>query len=147
MIRFVAFGLFVVVLLLALFSVAAEALDIAPKSGAVLSPRLVAANLVPWRLVAGTWVLEAGGLIALFLFVQGRCGAWFLDGAVAGWLAWIFRGPLLVITIVVATGQPQSPWWRLAIGWWAAYTLCGIALAFLARNLASRRRRQMPAVD
>lgn len=139
MFRFVAYGLFLVVLLLALFATAVEVFDLVPRSGSVLSLRLVADGGVPWRLAAGTWVLEAGGLIALFLLIQGRCGVWLADGVVAGWLAWIFRGPLLVITIVVATGQPQLPWWRLALGWWLVYTISGLLLAVLARRLVVPR--------
>ncbi len=134
MFRFVAFGLFSVVVLLALFAAIVEGFDVVPRSGAVLSLQLVAAGEVPWRLAAGTWVLEAGGLLALFLLLQGRCGNWVFDGVVTGWLAWIFRGPLLVITIVVATGERQLPWWHIAIGWWLLYTACGILLAVLARR-------------
>lgn len=134
MFRFVAFGLFLVVVLLALFAVVADGLDWVPRSGAVLSLQLVAAGEVPWRLAAGSWVLEAGGLLALFLLLQGRTGHWLLDGVVTGWLAWIFRGPLLVITIVVATGERQLPWWHLAVGWWVLYTVCGTVLAILARR-------------
>lgn len=132
MLRFIASGLLVVISLLALFASAADWLDLAPRTGAVLSLRLITAGLVAWRLAVGTWLLEAIGLMALFLLIRGRCGAWWLDGVVAGCLAWIFRGPLLVITIVVATGQPQAPWWRMSVAWLMIYVCCGIALTILA---------------
>ncbi len=146
MFRFIASGLLVVVSLLALFASVADWLDLAPRAGAVLSLRLVLAGLVAWRLALGTWLLEAMGLIAIFLLIRGRGGAWWLDGVVAGCLAWIFRGPMLVITIVVATGQPQGPWWRMSLAWLMIYVCCGIALTILAaRSGLAKRGDPQPA--
>ncbi len=121
-------------LLLALFGFAVELLDGEPGRGSVIRLALFEQPQVPAVVVIGTWLLEASGLTALFLLAQGRCGAWWLDGLVAGWLGWIFRGPLLVITIVVAARQPQQPWWTLAFGWWVLYSICGLSLAVLARR-------------
>ena len=98
---------------------------------------------VPPLLMAGTWILEAFGLIALFLLIEGRTGSRWLDGLLAGWIAWIFRGPLLVVTLVVATGWPQGPWFRLALGWWVLYSICGLTLA----QLAGTRSRQQTAAE
>lgn len=122
------------VLLLALFGFAVELLDAEPRSGSVIRLALFEQPAVPGTLVLGTWLVEASGLIALFLLTQGRFGTWWLDGLVAGWVAWIFRGPLLVVTIVVAARQPQDPWWSLAFGWWVLYSVCGLSLAVLARR-------------
>jgi len=133
-IRFFAIGLFFVTLMLALFASGVDALGLVPHDGAVLAPRLIGEGIVGWRLGVGTWLLEACGLVALFLLAQGRCLAWWLDGVIAGCLAWIFRGPLLVVTIVIAAGQPQAPWWRLAFGWLLLYVACGLVLAILARH-------------
>ncbi len=134
MIRFIAYAVPLLFLLLALFGFTVELLDAEPRSGSVIRLALFEQPRVPGQLVIGTWLVEASGLIALFLLAQGRFRAWWLDGLVAGWVAWVFRGPLLVITIVVAARQPQGPWWKLAFGWWVLYSICGLSLAILARR-------------
>jgi len=134
LLRFITYALPALLLLLALFGFAVELLDAEPHQGSVIRLALFDTPLVPAPVVLGVWLMEASGLLALFLLARGRCGAWWLDGLVAGWLAWIFRGPLLVITIVVATRQPQHPWWTLAFGWWVLYSICGLFLAHLARR-------------
>ncbi len=140
--RFLLHAIPLLLLLLALFGFAVELLDVEPRSGSVIRLALLEQPRVPAVVVIGTWLLEACGLTALFLLAQGRCGAWWLDGLVAGWLGWIFRGPLLVITIVVAARQPQQPWWTLAFGWWVLYSVCGLSLALLARGPASWREER-----
>ncbi len=134
MLRFIAYAVPLLILLLALFGFTVELLDAEPRKGSVIRLALFEQPRVPGQLVIGTWLVEASGLIALFLLAQGRFAAWWLDGLVAGWIAWIFRGPLLVITIVVAARQPQDPWWKLAFGWWVLYSVCGLSLAILARR-------------
>lgn len=134
MLRFIVLALPLLILLLALFGFTVEILDLEPRNGSVVKLAVLEPPLVPEPLVLGAWLVEACGLVALFLMTQGRCGRWWLDGLVAGWLAWIFRGPLLVITIVVAVRQPQEPWWTLAFGWWVLYSVCGLTLAWLARR-------------
>lgn len=135
LLRFVTYALPLLVLLLALFGFAVELLDAEPRAGSVIRLALFEQPRVPALLVLGAWLVEASGLLALFLLAQGRCGAWWLDGLVTGWLAWIFRGPLLVMTIVVAVRQPHHPWWALAFGWWVLYSVCGLTLAWLARRV------------
>ncbi len=134
MLRFIAYAVPLLILLLALFGFTVELLDAEPRRGSVIRLALFEQPLVPGQLVIGTWLVETSGLIALFLLAQGRFGTWWLDGLVAGWVAWVFRGPLLVITIVVAARQPQDPWWKLAFGWWVLYSICGLSLAVLARR-------------
>ncbi len=134
MFRFIVYAVPLLILLLALFGFTVELLDAEPRSGSVIRLALFEQPRVPGQLVLGTWLVEASGLIALFLLAQGRFGSWWLDGLVAGWVAWVFRGPLLVITIVVAAKQPQEPWWKLAFGWWVLYSVCGLSLAILARR-------------
>ena len=134
MLRFVTYALPLLILLLALFGFAVGILDFEPQQGSVIKLALFDQPTVPAQLVLGTWLVEASGLLALFLLAQGRCGAWWLDGLVAGWLGWVFRGPLLVVTIVVAARQPQHAWWTLAFGWWVLYSVCGLALSILARR-------------
>ncbi len=132
--RYIAYAVPLLILLLALFGFTVELLDAEPRKGSVIRLALFEQPQVPGQLVIGTWLVEASGLIALFLLAQGRFGTWWLDGLVAGWVAWVFRGPLLVITIVVAARQPQDPWWKLAFGWWVLYSVCGLSLAVLARR-------------
>ncbi len=134
MLRFIVYAVPLLILLLALFGFTVELLDAEPRSGSVIKLALFEQPSVPGKLVIGAWLVEASGLIALFLLAQGRFAAWWLDGLVAGWVAWVFRGPLLVITIVVAARQPQDPWWKLAFGWWVLYSVCGLSLAILARR-------------
>ncbi len=145
MFRFIAYAVPLLLLQLALFGFAVELLDVEPRSGSVIRLALLEQPRVPGQLVLGAWIVEASGLIALFLLTQGRFGAWWLDGLVAGWVGWIFRGPLLVITIVVAARQPQDPWWTLAFGWWVLYSACGLSLAILARRSGLEPWRQEAA--
>lgn len=127
--RFLLLSLPLLVLAMALFHFALEALGRAP------DPNLLAdsagAALPPWVSLA-TWILEAVGLSALFLLIHGRGGLRWLSGLLAGWIAWVFRGPLLVVTVVGLAGLPPGPWWSLALSWWVLYTLCGLLLGAAA---------------
>lgn len=133
MLRFLSIGLPLLIVLLAVFGVVIGALDLEPRSGAVIRLALFDQPQVAPPVVLGAWLMEACGLMAVFLLAQGRCGSWWLDGLVAGWVGWVFRGPLLVLTVVVATRQPQDPWWRLALAWWLLYSICGLALGWIGR--------------
>lgn len=84
-------------------------------------------------LVAATWFLEALALTALYLMLGGRggVGRW-ANGLLSAWIAWVFRGPLLVVSVVNLAALPARPWWHLAFSWWILYSLCGLALAALA---------------
>ena len=133
--RFVIQTVPLLVFLLALFAFLWSHFGRGPVSAAaVLDP--ARAPLLP---LVGAWLLEAFGLLALYLLIAERSGGHWLDGVLAGWVAWIFRGPLLVITVVAAAGQPQAPWGRLAFGWWVLYTVCGLAMTLL-----DQRRRAAP---
>jgi hypothetical protein len=122
--RFLIFALPLLVLTMALFSFALEALGMAPDP-ALLSRSGIAP--LPGWVVLATWMLEAVGLAALFLLVQGRGGR-LLAGLLTGWIAWVFRGPLLVVTVAGLAGLPPGPWWTMAFSWWVLYTLCGLLL-------------------
>jgi len=122
--RFLIFALPLLVLTMALFSFALEALGMAPDP-ALLSRSGIAP--LPGWVVLATWVLEAVGLAALFLLIQGRGGR-FLAGLLTGWIAWVFRGPLLVVTVAGLAGLPPGPWWTMAFSWWVLYSLCGLLL-------------------
>jgi hypothetical protein len=127
--RFLIFALPLLVLTMGLFRFALEVLHRAPDPS-LLSPSTVA-NLPGWVVLA-TWILEAVGLSALYLLILARGGSRVTAGLLAGWIAWIFRGPLLVVTVVGLAGLPPRPWWGMAFSWWILYTICGLVLGAAA---------------
>jgi hypothetical protein len=126
--RFLLFALPLLILTMALFQFVLELLGLDPDP-AVLSA--VTVLRLPGWVTLGTWCLEALALTALFLLIQGRYRTWS-SGLMAGWIAWVFRGPLLVVSVVGLGGLPAGPWWTLILTWWVLYTLCGLLLGGLA---------------
>ncbi|HEX2641919.1 MAG TPA: hypothetical protein VHU81_02925 [Thermoanaerobaculia bacterium] len=131
--RFLLLAIPLLVLTMALFHFVQEMAGTAPD--AVRLARGAGITLPGWVML-GTWCLEAMGLTALFLLIyrrespEGR-GGW-LAGILTGWIAWVFRGPLLVVAAVGLGGLPAGPWWSLAFSWWILYTVCGVVLAGLS---------------
>ncbi|HXU32679.1 MAG TPA: hypothetical protein VN851_19085 [Thermoanaerobaculia bacterium] len=121
--RFLALSLVFLVLVMALFQFGLAALGWLP-AGAPASP--------PPRVQLGAWGLEALGLAALFLLIHREESSVWFSGVLSGWIAWVFRGPLLVVT-VAAAGLDPKPFWAMTFRWWILYTVCGIVLATLAR--------------
>lgn len=142
MLRYVTLALPLLLLFLAVFGFLVGPLDLEPHHGTVVRLALLEQPHIPGRVVLTAWLMESCGLLALYLLAQGRCGAWWLDGLVAGLLGWVFRGPVFVITVVYATHQSQQAWWRLAVAWLVLYSVCGLTLAWLARRqgLVGNRR-------
>lgn len=101
------------------------------------------ADLPGWIRLA-TWALEALALSTLFVLVHGR-GWGGVSGLLTGWIAWVFRGPLLVVTVAGYAGLPPGPWWSLAFRWWVLYSLCGLLLGMIAA-LTQLGREEAPAV-
>jgi hypothetical protein len=138
--RFLFFALPLLVLTMALFHFALEAFGLtagAPRlaglgTAAVPTPGFLPGLLPSWA-VLGTWCLEALGLVALFLLIDGRGGASWANGLLAGWIAWVFRGPLLVVSVAGA-GLPLGPWGSAALWWWVLYSLCGLLMGILAQG-------------
>ena len=124
--RFVFLSLPLLILAMGLFHFVLEATGKAPDSSA-LSP-LGGQELPQWVALA-TWTLEALGLSALFLLIHTRSGLRWVSGLLIGWIAWVFRGPLLVVSVVGIAGLPPAPWWSMAFSWWILYTICGLLLA------------------
>lgn len=124
-VRFFVLAYPVLVLMLAGFGFVVDQLDLLP--GGLWPGRTPVAGPA----VAAAWGLEALALLALFLLLEGRFRSRTVAGLVTGWIAWVFRGPLLVVS-VVAAGQPQGPWWRMSVAWWGLYTFAGLAMARLA---------------
>lgn len=143
MLRFFLRAVPLIVLLLFLFSLTVPFLDARGAS----SLGVLSVTEAPLRALVGTWLLEAFGLIAIFLLVEGRSRLWWLDALLASWVAWIFRGPLLVVTLVLAAGLPQAPWFRLILAWLVLYSICGLVLGFLERYLVSSAARAEAAAE
>ena len=127
--RFLAISLPLLLLTMGLFRFALDLLRLAPDPAALSRSGIPA---LPAAVTLATWVLEAIGLAALYLLIQGRGASRWIVGLLTGWIAWIFRGPLLVVTVVGLAGLPPGPWWGLAFSWWVLYTLCGLMLGLAA---------------
>jgi hypothetical protein len=134
--RFLILALPTLVLTMALFRSGVEALGREPSL--VQAP---SASLPVWVMV-GTWLLEALALSALYILVQASGGGRLFNGLLTGWIAWVFRGPLLVVAVVTLAGQPAGPWWRMTFSWWVLYSICGLLLGVVA---SAARLRQAPA--
>jgi hypothetical protein len=135
--RFLLFSFFLLLLLIALFNLALEVTGQAPDLGPLVGWHGGRMGL-PGAYVLGTWALEALGLTALFLLVDARGGASLVNALAAAWIAWVFRGPLLVLTAAGA-GGPRDAWWGLALRWFFLYTLAGMVLGVAARTSGLRR--------
>lgn len=76
---------------------------------------------------------EATALTALFLLVEGKTRSPLLDGLLAGLAAWLFRGPLLVVTVAALTRLPTEPFWQTARVDLVALPVAGLAVGLCAR--------------
>jgi hypothetical protein len=129
--RFLLLALPLLILAMALFQFAMEML------GLQVDPSRLAPGggiHLPGYVSLATWSLEALGLAALFLLVHGKGWGW-TSGLLTGWIAWVFRGPLLVVTVVGLAGLSPRPWWLLAFSWWVLYSLCGLLLSGVAAGV------------
>lgn len=129
--RFLLLALPLLILTMGLFQFAMEML------GLQVDPSRLAPGggiALPGYVTLATWGLEALGLAALFLLVHGRNGGW-TSGLLTGWIAWVFRGPLLVVAVVGLAGLPPRPWWALALSWWVLYSVCGLLLSGVAAGV------------
>ena len=131
--RFLLLALPLLVLAMALFNFALEAFRLAPDPALLARLGGAGSHTLPHAVVLGTWALESLGLTALFLLVV-RPGRELLSGLLSGWIAWVFRGPLLVVAVVGQGGVPPGPWWSMAFTWFVLYSLCGLLLGTLARS-------------
>ncbi len=132
--RFLALSIALLVLVMALFQFGLEALGWLPV-GAPPPP--------PPRVQLGAWGLEALGLAALFLLIQREGGVSWFTGLMTGWIAWVFRGPLLVVS-VAAAGLDPKPYWGMSFRWWVLYSTCGLVLGILARPVEPRPEPPAP---
>lgn len=124
----VRFLLLALPLLLLLLGGGAFGLELAGLAGAAGAPPGEAG------LQLARWSLEAVALTALLLLVQGRGGSWWGDGLLTAGLAWIFRGPLLLLALAELGALPPRPL-LAACGWLLLYLAAGVLLGWLARPL------------
>ena len=137
--RFVLLVVPLLLVLLGAFAFGVDMLGLEPDTGVLAARGLLRSGAIPWTWAAGGWLLEATGLTALFLLVQGRGGSPVLDGLVTGAIAWIFRGPVLIVNLALVTRLPREPWWTAAMEQLALYLLCGLLLASVAVISGVRR--------
>ena len=142
--RFLLFALPLLFALFALFHLGLEVAGFEPDLGPLV--RRGGFGL-PAGWVVATWALEALALSALYLLIVGPGVARFSSGVLAGWIAWVFRGPLLVITATGFGGLSSAPWWRLSLRWLVLYTLAGALLGALGGLLRRESVVETPAAD
>lgn len=141
--RFLLLALPLVLLLIALFNLGVELFGMASDMGPLVGWKPGRAG-VPGAFVVGAWVLEALALTALFVLVDGRGGWALTNGLATAWMAWVFRGPMLVLT-AAGFGRGAEDWWPLVWRWFFLYTAAGLVLALAARIAGLRRRREAGA--
>jgi hypothetical protein len=132
--RFVLLALPLLLALFALFNVGLELAGYEPELGPLVG-RPAGGFGLPGGWVIATWGIESIALSALYLLIVGPAVPRFSSGLLAGWIAWVFRGPLLVITAVGYGGLAHGPWWRLSLRWLVLYTLAGALLGALGSLL------------
>jgi hypothetical protein len=137
--RFLVVTVSILVALMALSAFVMEVFDWGPSMRELSRFGIQRAEPLAPHLRLGGWLLEAVALVALFLLIQGRGGYLWLDGLMAAWIGWIFRGPILVMTIASFTRLPRDPWWPLTLRWLAVYSLCGLTMAVAARRFKLQR--------
>ena len=133
--RFILLALLVALLLLAVADVAARAL--VPPPAAELARAGLAAGSLPAPLRLGAWLLEAAALTVLVLLLSGRTKTWWLEGMAAGLLAWVYRGPLALLSALAVARLPREPFWHEARTELVVLPLVGLVLGGLARRLLS----------
>jgi len=139
LIRFLALALPAAVLVLALVAFLGAELGAGPDLAPLAQRGVGRPQGLPRPAAALALVFEATALLALFLLIEGRTGSGVLDGVVAGLAAWLFRGPLLVLTVAELTRLPTAPFWQTARLDLAALPLAGAAIGALARLARVRR--------
>ena len=136
MTRFLLFAFTSLLILTALFNLGVELAGGEPELGPLVGWQEGDRGL-PGAWILASWALEALALTALFQLAVGSSGEGgahlWLGGLLAGWIAWVFRGPLLVLAAVSFGGLPGGPWWSLSLRWFVLYTLAGLTLAAVAR--------------
>ena len=133
MLRFLVLAVPAAALTIGTVDATARALGLGPDL-APLAARGVARTIplgLPLEL-AGT-LFEAVALVAFYLLVARGSRSRLLDGVAAGFAAWLFRGPLLVLAVATLTRLPTAPFWQLARIGLVALPAAGLAVGAIAR--------------
>jgi hypothetical protein len=131
--RFLALAIPLALLILALGGSLLEAAGWGPDLSPLAARGVARPDGAPLRLALASALLEATALVALTLLLAGRTARWWSDGLACGLVAWIFRGPLLVLAVAALTRLPVAPFATLARGALALDLAAALALAALAR--------------
>ena len=131
--RFLALALPIALLILALGGMLLSSLGLAPDPTPLAARGVARPEGLPLQLDLAARGLEAAGLVALTLLLSGRTSNWWLDGLAVVLVAWLFRGPLLVLGVAGLTRLPTTPFWQLARGALLLDLTAALALAALAR--------------
>jgi len=138
MLRFLLLAVPLALLVLAVVAAGATALGLAPARAPLAARGVARPAGLGAGLLATAWLYEAVALVALFVLVEGRLGSPALEGLAAGVAAWLFHGPLLVVTVASLTRLPTAPFWDVARQSLVAFTLAGLAVGLVARTRPGR---------
>jgi hypothetical protein len=138
--RFLVLALPLALLVLVLGGAALTALDLAPDTAPLAERGVARPDGAPARVEFTARLLEAGALVALVMLLSGRTSSWVLDGVACGLVAWLFRGPLLVLAVASLTRLPTAPFAELARGALALDLAAALAVAALARATLAEER-------
>jgi hypothetical protein len=142
--RFVALAIPLALLVLSLGGWLLEFAGLAPDLAPLAARGVARPDGAPFALAAAARLFEATALTALTLLLAGRTARWWTDGLACGLVAWIFRGPLLVLAVATLTRLPTAPFVTLARGALALDLLAALALAGLARGMLPAPREGAP---
>ncbi|MGE0639519.1 MAG: hypothetical protein AB7G12_01840 [Thermoanaerobaculia bacterium] len=140
MTRFFALAIPLALLVFALGGMLFAALGLAPDVGPLAARGIARPEGLPWTIDLAARALEAAGIVALTLLLSGRMANWVLDGLTVGLVAWLFRGPLLVLGVASLTRIPVAPFWQLARGALLLDLVAGLVLAAFARAALAGER-------
>ena len=138
--RFLALALPLALLVLSLGGSLLVALDLGPDASPLAARGVGRPDGAPPRVELVSRLLESAGLVALTLLLAGRTSRWWLDGLACGLVAWLFRGPLLVLAVASLTRLPTAPFAELVRGALVLDLAAGLALAAVARATLAEER-------
>jgi hypothetical protein len=134
LVRFLALALPLALLILAAGGWLLATFGLAPDTGPLAARGVARPGASGFdRHALAAAAIEGVGLVALTLLLAGRTTRWWLDGLACAGVAWLFRGPLLVLGVASLTRLPAAPFAELARGALALDVAAALALAALAR--------------
>ena len=131
--RFVALAIPLALLVLSLGASLLDLAGWAPDLGPLAARGVARPDGAPLRFALASRLIEATALTALTLLLFGRTARWWSDAVACGLIAWLFRGPLLVLAVATLTRLPTTPFATLARGALALDLAAALALGGLAR--------------